>query len=199
MRPGRSILWIAATTTGYAVGITLGVNLVGATARPLGPALGGLAFIALFGAVIGLGVGVAQFPALPRGAVRLDRWLAGTLVGSAFGFTIAAIVGEYLGDVISPTGNIVIGGGTIEITSGAMVGLGIGVAQSRVLRRPLGLERAWIVASVIGTGLGWGAAAAVLELLEVPILKVNLIPAFGAIVGILTGLAQGVALGSRQP
>src|SRR5207244_12518364 len=134
-----------------------------------------LGLLAVCGAVIGLGVVAAQFPALPPGAVRRDRWRAGTLVGSAIGFTIAAIVGEYLGDVISPTGNIVIGGGTIEITSGAMVGLGIGVAQWRLLRRPLALSRAWLVASVIGTGLGWGAAAAVLELLEVPILKVNLI------------------------
>jgi len=173
--------------------MAVSVALVGATGRPLGAVLGGLIFIALFGAVIGIGIGIAQLPALPR-AVPRRAWLVGSAIGASIGFVLASVVGEQLGNLVSPTGNIVIGGGAIQITSGAMLGLGLGVAQWRLLRRPLAIGRAWLVASVIGTGLGYGAAAAILELLEVPILKMNLIPAFGAIVGILTGIAQGAVL-----
>jgi hypothetical protein len=156
--------------------------------------LNGIVFVALFGAVVGAGIGVLQFDALPRGTVSLRAWILATLLGAGAGFAVAALVGEILGDVISPSVNIVLGGGIIQITSGAIVGLGIGLAQWRVLRSILPTARWWVVASMVGTGLGYGAAAAVLELLEVPVLKVNLIPAFGAIIGLLAGVAQGLVL-----
>lgn len=194
----RRLVWIAATTVAYALGTTLGVTLTGATARPLALVLGGMVFVAVFGAVIGIGVGAMQFPALPRGATSLRSWMLATVLGASAGFVVAAPVGEALGNLISPTGNIVIGGGTIQITSGAIVGLGIGFAQSLVLRTLVQSARWWVIASMLGTGLGYGAATAILELLEVPILKTNLIPAFGAIVGIFVGLAQRLVLSSRQ-
>ncbi len=207
----RVTVWIGATTVAYALGTTLGVNVVGATARPIAPVLGGMVFVAVFGAVIGIGVGAVQFAALPRGAVSLRAWMLASVLGASAGFVVAAPVGEVLGNLISPTGSIVIGGGTIEITSGAIVGLGIGLAQSRVLRAFVPTSRWWVVACVVGTGLGYGAAAAILELLEVPILKMNLIPAFGAIVevpilkmnlipafGAIVGLGAGIAQAAVQ-
>jgi hypothetical protein len=190
----RLTVWVGATTVAYALGTMLGVTLVGATARAIAPVLGGMVFVAVFGAVIGIGVGAVQFAALPRGAVSLRGWMLATVLGAAAGFVVAAPVGEALGNIISPTGNIVIGGGTIEISSGAIVGLGIGLAQSRVLGAFVPTPRWWVIACVVGTGLGYGAATAILELLEVPILKSNLIPAFGAITGILVGLAQVLVL-----
>ena len=182
------------TIAGYAVGTTISVAIVGATARPVSPMLNGIVFVALFGAVAGVGLGGVQFVALPRGAASLRAWILATLLGAGAGFSVASVVGEILGDLISPSTNIVLGGGTIEITSGAIVGLGIGVAQWRVLRSVLPTARGWVAAGMVGTGLGFGAAAAVLELLEVPVLKANLIPAFGAIIGLLAGLAQGLVL-----
>jgi hypothetical protein len=194
----RWAVWVGATTVAYAVGTTLSVTLVGATVRPIGSVLGGMVFVAIFGAVIGIGVGAVQFPALPRGTVSLRAWMLATVLGASAGFVLAAPVGEVLGNLISPTGNIVIGGGTIQISSGAIVGLAIGLAQLRVLRKLVPSTRRWIVASMVGTGLGYGAAAAILELLEVPLLKVNLIPAFGAIIGMFAGLAQAAVLWSRR-
>jgi len=184
------------TIVAYALGVTIATKVLGAIPPPFGAVLGGMAAIALFGVVFGAAVGVVQLVAL-RGAgrVRSGPWTVTTMLGGAVGFMAAALVGETLGDLISPTGSIVIGGGTIEITSGAVLGLAIGVAQSSIARR-----RAWILASAVGAGLGYGAATAALELLEVPVLKANLIPAFGAILGLFIGLAQGVVLvGYRRP
>jgi hypothetical protein len=182
---------------GYALGATVSVALLGAIARPLGQIAGGMLFILAFGCVFGVAIAIPLLLGAPRGAVRPGEWLLFTAVGASVGWALAALVGERLADVVSPTGNIIVGGGTIEILSGATLGLMIGVAQSRVLDRSLGIARWWIVASTVGTGLGYGAAAAVLELLDVPILRANLIPSFGAIVGLCVGVAQGLVMRSR--
>jgi hypothetical protein len=71
--------------------------------------------------------------------------------------------------------------------------------QWLVLRRLVDVGRWWIAASAVGAGLGYASAAAVLELLEVPVLKAALIPSFGAIVGLFTGAAQGVTLWRVRP
>ena len=197
MRTVFSLRWVAAAVVGYALGMTVSTVLVGATARPLTPVLGGSVFVVLFGALIGIGAAIPLFIALPRGAVRFPAWIAANALGAAAGFTLASFVGEILANVISPTTIVVIGGGAIQIGSGAMVGLGIGVAQWRVLRPLLPTARRWIVASMIGAGLGYGAATGVLELLDLPVLKASLVPSFGAILGIVIGIAQGLVLRSR--
>jgi len=191
------IRWLAASVVGYALGTTISVAVVGATARPLGAALGGTVSVALFGAVIGACLAIPQFIALPRGAVRLPVWILACALGAAAGFTLASFVGESLANVISPTVIVVIGGGAIQVGSGAMLGLGIGFAQWRVLRPLLPAARWWIVASVVGAGLGYGAATGVLELLDVPVLKSSLVPSFGAILGLVVGIAQGLVLRRR--
>jgi hypothetical protein len=182
------------TIVGYALGTTLSVAVVGATARPVSAALNGIVFVALFGAVVGIGVGAAQFVVLPRGTASVRAWILATMLGAGSGFAVASLVGEILGDLISPSTNIVLGGGAIQITSGAIVGLGVSLAQWRVVRSMLPTASWWIVATMVGTGLRYGAAAAVLELLEVPVLKANLIPAFGAIIGLLAGVSQSLVL-----
>ncbi len=192
-RPGP---WLAASIVGYALGTTISVAVVGAS-RPLGGALGGTVSVAVFGAVIGTCLAVPQFIALPRGAVRLPTWILACALGAAAGFVLASFVGEILANLISPTVIVVIGGGAIQIGSGAMLGLAIGFAQWRVLRSLLPAARRWIVASMVGAGLGYGAATGVLELLDVPVLKSSLVPSFGAILGILVGVAQGLVLRRR--
>lgn len=200
MGQARSVIWLrwtALSTIGYALGATASVSLLGLIARPLGQIASGMAFTLAFGCVFGIGVAIPLLLGAPRGFVRQGEWILLTTVSASIGFALAALVGERLADVISPTGSIIIGGGTIQILSGATLGLSISVAQSRVLDRSPGIGRWWILASIIGTGLGYGGAAAVLELLDVGILHANLVPSFGAIVGLLVGSAQGLVLRSR--
>jgi hypothetical protein len=192
-----AIAWIGTTVAGLALGVTVSTALLGAGGRPLSPVLGGLLVVALFGAVIGAILGPVQLLAIRRAPRRM--WIAATALGSAAGFAGAAVVGEQVANVISPTTNIVLGGAVIQISAGAIAGLGIGSAQWLVLRRPLAMSRWWIAASAVGAGLGYASAAGVLELLEVPVLKAALIPSFGAIVGVFTGAAQGLTLWRVRP
>jgi hypothetical protein len=193
----RSALgWFVATVVGYALGMGVSVALVGTIARPLSPVLGGMLYVALFGAIIGLGVGLAQMFALPRRAVTAVAWIAATVVGAAAGFALAALVGEILGNVIPYTAGLIIGGGTIQGITGAMVGLGIGSAQRRVVPA---LGPRWVLATVVGVALGYAAAAGALEFLEVPILKLNLPASFGAFVGIFAGIAQSIVMRRPRP
>jgi hypothetical protein len=189
--------WIGVTTIGYALGMTMSTLVVEALGRPISPVLGGIAFVLMYGAVIGMVLGVAQFMALPRGDVSWERWIVATTVGAAVGFALAALVGEALANVIDPKVNLVIGEGTIEDLSGAMVGLAIGTAQWPALRRVVPGPRWWIIASVVGVALGYGTAEAVLELFELTVLKSALVPSFGVIVGVFVGVAQALVLRLR--
>ena len=190
--------WIVATTVGYSLGTTLSTFLVGATARPLSPVLGGVIFVLLYGLVIGIVIGLAQLPVMPRGGAPWRAWILATPLGAAAGFAVASVVGEILGNTIDPSLNVVIAEGAIESTSGAIVGLGIGFAQWLVLRRLLPDGRWWIVTSVVGGAVGYGAAAAVLEVLDVPLLKANLVPSFGAILGLFVAVSQSLVLWSSE-
>jgi hypothetical protein len=194
----NALRWLVLTIVAYAAGATLSVATMNAVARPIGPLFGGGVFILVFGAIVGVAVGAVQYLGIWR-RVALAAWLAASALGAGIGYVLAAIVGEQLASVISPTGNIVVGGGTIQDVSGLVLGLAIGVAQWRVLRGPLGMGRWWIVATAIGVSLGYGSAAAVLELLEVDVLKLNLIPSYGGIVGLGAGIAQAIVLRSRRP
>lgn len=184
--------WSAITVVAYALGAAASVSLLG-FARPVGALLGGVIFIALFGAVFGGVAALVQLIGLPRRSSAPAAWLGLTAFGFALGYVVAALVGETLGDTVSPTGNIVVGGAAIQCLSGGVLGLAIGVAQGRALR--LGL--AWTVATAVGAFVGQGIAAAMLELLEIGVLKANLIPAFGGIIGLFVGVAQSVVLGRR--
>ena len=192
------VRWIGATTLGAAVGVTVSTVLAGTPGRSLSTVAGGALVVLGFGAIIGLVLGASQVLALPRGVLPWHMWTLATLVGAAFGFGAAAAVGELLGNVIDPTISVAVGGAAIQITSGAAVGLGVGGAQSFVLRRSLvGAGGWWILSTVVGAGLGYGAAIGVLELFDVPILKANVILSFGAILGLFIGVAQGLVLWSR--
>jgi len=186
--------WTAATTVGLSLGTTVSTFLVGATARPLSPLLGGIIFVLSYGVLIGIVVGLTQCLAIPRGTAGWKMWILATPLGAGAGYVLASVVGEILGNTIDPSLNVVIGEGAIETVSGAVVGLGIGFAQWLVLRRGLSHGRWWIVASVVGGALGYGAAAAALELFDLPVLKANLVPSFGAILGLFVGVSQGLVL-----
>jgi hypothetical protein len=190
--------WIVTTTIGYAIGVPLSMLLLGAFARPLSPILGGMLYILLFGAVVGLCVGACQLWATPREPLAMPSMILATPAGAALGFAVAAVVGEGLGNVIDPTISVVVNGGIIQITSGAFVGLAVGVAQWLVFRPYLRGTGSWLLASMTGAGLGYGAAAAILELFEIPLLKAALGLSFGAILGLFVGFAQALVLRSTR-
>jgi len=191
------IRWAVAAALGLAAGATVSSLVIAAVGRPLSPILGGLLYVALYGAIIGGVSSVVQLAIIPRGAVRWGVWTIANIAGFAVGYVLTSLVGESLGSLVDPGLNLIVGEGTIEDASGAVLGLAIGLAQWLVLRRALPRLRWWLVASAVGVGLGYGSAAAVLELFEVAVLKTNLITSFGAIVGLFLGVAQATALRTK--
>ncbi len=188
----RAVVWIAATTIGYGVGATVAVTVMGAVGHAVSAMLSGTIFLAAFGALIGVFVGPIQFVALRERSVRSNEWVTLTIAGTVFGSVVGAFVGEALGDAISPTANIIVGGGAIEMISGAVIGGAIGFAQQRAMRRDN--VRFWALATAVGAALGWGAAGLILEIIEIEFLRAGLIPSFGAIVGLFVGAAQAFVL-----
>jgi hypothetical protein len=192
------VTWVVTAAVGLAAGATASSYIVAAVGRPLSPLFGGLVYVALYGAVIGCIAGIVQLGVMPRGAVRWSLWIGANVVGFGAGYVLASIVAEALGNAIDPAVNLVLGEGTIEVTAGAVLGLAVGVAQSRAMRNVLPSRAWWVVATAVGVGLGYGAAAAVLGLFDVTLLKANFVPAFGAIAGLFVGLAQAIALRSSD-
>jgi hypothetical protein len=193
---GTRIRWAVASAVGLAAGATLSGLVVTAVGRSLSPLLGGLLYVGLYGTVIGCVAGTVQLAVIPRDAARWYVWPLASIAGFGAGYMLASLVGETLGNAIDPGLNVIVGEGTIEVTAGAVLGVAIGITQWRVLRQVLPSLKWWLVATAVGAGLGYGSAAAVLELFDVVFLKANLVPAFGAIVGLFVGVAQAIVLRS---
>lgn len=186
-----------ATAIGWTVG-TVAATVAAGAVRPLAPLLGGLVIVALYGAVIGAAIGVAQAAAFPRRTPRLRDWIVSTTVGGVAGFTLASLVGETLGNAIDPLLNVVVGEGIIEDTSGAVLGLCIAAAQLIGARRLAGRGRAWIPATAIAAGLGYGTAGALLEIVDVEVLRIAPIVSFGVILGLFVAVAQALVLAAPE-
>jgi hypothetical protein len=159
--------------------------------------LGGIPFVLVYGAVIGLGVSAVQLLAVPRRGVPWRAWLAATAAGGALGLAVASVIGETLANLIDPGVNLILSEGVIQCTSGAAVGLGIGFTQWFVLRPAIPNGRIWILMTALGGAVGYGIAAVVLEVVNVQVLRAALVPSFGAILGAFIGIAQALVLRSR--
>lgn len=193
-RPPSVVAWVVATTLGYALALGAATVVMGSAARALSPLLGGLVYLVAYGVVAGIVVGLVQLAALRGRAVAPMAWLATSALALAVAFPIMALVGEGLGDAIDPLLPVALGEGVIQDLSGATLGLILGLAQWRVLRAVMRGRTSWLVASAIGAGIGYGIAAAALELFEFALLRANLVLSFGVIVGLCIGAAQAVAL-----
>jgi len=192
------IQWVLATGAGYALGMTLSSYLIGNALRPLGPILWGILNVLIYGAVIGISLGIFQFAVMPRELLPFRVWILATLAGSAAGFAVASIVCEALGNSMDPTKNIVLGQGAVSATAGVIIGLANGLGQWYVLRQRLPRARGWIMASVLGTTLGTVMSAVLLGLFELPLLRDSPNLSVGAILGIFTGIFQGLFLQSYR-
>jgi hypothetical protein len=191
--PLNRVAWILTTAVGLSAGTTVSTYLLAPLSPLLSRALGGLPFALLYGATIGLVLAGTQYVVVRRGTVALRPFLLSMALCAAVGYALAAVLGEVLGNLISPNVSVVISEGTIEGVAGAIIGFSIGGAQWTCLRERLPRRRAWMAASAIGGALGYSAAAAALELLEVPFLKAHLAPSYGAIMGLFLGAAQAAA------
>jgi hypothetical protein len=191
------MLWVAATSIGYGLGMTLSSYLLSSTLRPLGPVLWGVLNVLIYGAVIGTVLGIFQFMVLPRGSVPFHRLVLATLAGAAIGFSLASVVCEMLANSMDPTENIVLGRGIISAVAGLIIGSATGFGQWLVLQHHLPRMREWIGTTVLGTFLGIVIAAALVGLLELPLLLAFPSSAVGAIMGIVIGISQGLVLRSR--
>jgi len=193
--------WVLATTVGLSAGTSVSTYLTAPLSAMLSPVLAGMLFMLLYGAAIGLVLAGAQYFAMQRGTVVLRAWLMVSALGASAGYALAAVAGEWMGNLISPTVSVVISEGTIESVGGAIIGLVIGGAQWWCLRTVMLHRRKWMIASAIGGALGYSLAAAALELFEVPILKAHLVLSYGAIFGLFLGAAQAAVLrtSGREP
>jgi len=186
--------WVVTTVLGYALALGAATLVMGVPGRALSSLLGGLVYLAVYGAVVGIVVALVQLAALRGHSIAPGSWIATSALGLAVAFPVMAIVGELLGNAIDPLLPVALGEGVIQDLSGATLGIILGIAQWRVLRPLLPGRVSWLIASAIGAGIGYGIAAAALELFEIEFLRANLVLSFGAMVGLLLGVAQAVAL-----
>jgi hypothetical protein len=186
--------WVVTTVLGYALALGAATLVMGVPGRALSSLLGGLVYLAVYGAVVGIVVALVQLAALRGRSIAPVSWIATSALGLAAAFPVMAIVGELLGNAIDPLLPVALGEGVIQDLSGATLGIILGIAQWRVLRPLLSGQVSWLIASAIGAGIGYGIAAAALELFEIEFLRANLVLSFGAMVGLLLGGAQAVAL-----
>ena len=192
------IQWTAATASGYALGMVLSSYLVGNALRPLGPILWGILNVLIYGAVIGISLGIFQFVVMPRELFPFRGWILATLAGSAIGFAVGAIVCEALGNAMDSTRINVLGEGIVSATAGVLIGLANGLGQWYVFRRRLPRMRGWILVSVLGTMLGTVMSAVLLGLIELPLLRDSPNLSVGAILGMFAGIFQGLFLQSHR-
>ena len=186
--------WVVTTVLGYALALGAATLVMGVPGRALSSLLGGLVYLAVYGAVVGIVVALVQLAALRGRSIAPVSWIATSALGLTVAFPVMAIVGELLGNAIDPLLPVALGEGVIQDLSGATLGIILGIAQWRVLRPLLSGQVSWLIASAIGAGIGYGIAAAALELFEIEFLRANLVLSFGAMVGLLLGVAQAVAL-----
>lgn len=192
------IQWVLATGAGYALGMMLSSYLVASALRPLGPILWGILNVLIYGAIIGISLGVFQFVVMPRELLPFRGWVLATLAGSAIGFAVAAVVCEVLGNSMDPTRNIVLGQGVVSATAGVIIGLANGLGQWYVLQQRLPHVRGWILASVLGATLGTVMSAVLLGLFDLPLLRTTPNLSVGALLGIFTGIFQGLFFWSHR-
>jgi len=158
--------WVVATTVGWLIGFAV-CEAFSAFLKSLSGD----------GAIIGTGIGIAQWLVLRRQFNGARWWILASIIG--FG------IGKVLGDQVA-----VAAGGPIGIAlGGATIGLAAGLLQAAVLLRQVAAPAWWVVASTFGWAVGWMIISAVGETTEPPPIGVYVIGAVGAVVaGVFTGL-----------
>jgi hypothetical protein len=143
---GFWLLWVLATTAGWAVGLVVGDAVGNAVLNAVGDAVGWAVVEAVAGAVVGAVSGVAQWLILRRQVRRAGWWILASTAGWAVGLTMGDAAGKAVGLAVT----------------GAVAGAVIGVAQWLLLRRQVRRAGWWILASTAGWAVGDAVGLAVI-------------------------------------
>jgi len=194
--PGAGLGWIAANIVGYAVAVAIWVRWSQPIWPPLSQFLGGSLTLALHGATLGMGVGVAQALALGRRSARPWLWIVATTLAFTVSFVVASWVGLLVMRAFPPGSDKYLSNSTINIAFGLLVGGGIGVARWFVLRDSAAAA-GWIFVSAVCFMVGYGATVGIFQLTP-PIEQTTLGALFGACIGAITAPLEWVWF-SRRP
>jgi hypothetical protein len=133
------IRWALATGLGGVAGVIGG----GALMLPLAalhPVLGA----AWMGAAMGGGLALGQWLAIRPQSSWASRWIPASLLGGAAGLSIGFLLAPAQGAL-----------------QGVLLGVGLGLAQWAVHRRPALWTSGWLLASALGLGLVWAQAGGI--------------------------------------
>lgn len=133
------IRWAIATALGGIAGILGGVALMLPLAA-LHPALGA----AWMGAALGGGLALGQWLALGPNSSWGGGWIAASLLGGAIGLGAGLLLAPAQGAL-----------------QGVLFGVGLGLAQWAVHRRPALWTSGWLLVSALGLGLAWAQAGGI--------------------------------------
>ena len=136
--------WVLATTIGWAVG-SIAAFIVAHLVAPIVHIVIPHETNLVFGLCLGAVVGIVQRRFAPNPITASGRWVLSTSIGMGIPFVVAAIAGEFRGG--HP------GVGLVLIA--AVGGLIAGLLQLRNVRRHSGRSGWWVLASIVGWGLGW--------------------------------------------
>ena len=163
-----ALLWVAATTVGWAIGFFVCEQLTGFFAQ--------FAHLGGDGLVIGAGIGIAQGIVLRRRISHKGWWW----LVSSLGFGAGKVLGEAATQAM-PTA---VG----HLLTGAIIGLAVGAAQWLLLRRHVRASESWIVANVVGWAVGWSLISLAEDAAGLSTLMVYIVGGMGAaLAGIVTG------------
>lgn len=193
-------LWVGGTTVGWFAGFIVGLN-VASSLEPLlgmGPLQGVLAYF-VFGAFLGLAVGLMQWRVLRRRVARSGTWAtasaAGLGIAGSAGYGVAVLIFGY-SEGLEDIGSVaaIVGWTLVSACGGAIAGL----MQSRVLRSQARRTRSWVVPSTVG----WGLSTAAMTTVVVAGLRIVGSPNPGAlwllaslvVAGIVLGVTTGAAM-----
>jgi hypothetical protein len=190
---GFWLLWVLASTAGWAVGLAVGNAVLNA----VGDAVGDAVVEAVVEAVVGAVVGVAQWLILRRQVRRADWWILASTAGWAVGWAVGgAVAGAVVGAVVGAVGSAVRFAVLLAVgdaVGGAVAGAVAGVAQWLLLRRQVRRAGWWILASAAGWAVGEAVGLAV----DWDMSRAVSSAVIGAMIGIITGAVLVWLL--RQP
>ena len=136
--------WVLASSVGWILGLAGGF----AAGFAIGGAVSGIASQGAFGAVLGASIGMLQWVVLRRQISRAGWWILATTLGMGGGFAL-------ISSVTLPVSATFGGGPLYGLVNGGLVGILVGAMQWLVLRQQSSRAGWWVLASVLGTGVGF--------------------------------------------
>jgi hypothetical protein len=193
---GAGLAWVGANTVGYGVALAAWERWSQPLWPPFSHLLGGSLTLALYGATLGVGAGVAQALVLGRRSPGSLRWIAATSLGMTVSFVAASWVGLIVMRAFPPGSDKYLSNSSINISFGLLVGGGVGLARWMVLRRRSAASRRWILVSAICFMVGYGAAVGIFQL-TLAIEQTLMGALFGGCIGAITAVFEWLWFGRR--